>query len=87
MTNTQAIPEGKARVDSKTGLLWDIMPWFPMDPAGERSGASKAMWNDNMLYILAEVSLSMAMPREHGTKSELLKPIPGYWVTAEPQQK
>lgn len=55
LINQQAIPSGKAKIDGKTDLSWDIMPWIPIKPAGQRYGAFKAMWNDNRLFILAEV--------------------------------
>lgn len=56
LMNEQEIPRGKARVDSKEDLRWEIMPWIPVRPEGLRTGAFKAMWDDNTLYVLAEVS-------------------------------
>jgi endo-1,4-beta-xylanase len=49
------IARGTPKIDAEPELLWDMLPWTPVQATGSLSASFKLLWNSKRLYVLARV--------------------------------
>jgi endo-1,4-beta-xylanase len=49
------VARGTPKIDAESELIWDMLPWTPVQVTGDRSASFKLLWNAKRLYVLARV--------------------------------